>query len=409
MKMTRYAQMLLLLLLTAFVVACGDGGNNNANNNDDDVPEPVNFSTIQVNFALARAVPANVTSFRFSGRNSVGTLIFGPENRAKASTIILTVPVEMTNLQIEYLAGDTVVGTYGQAVVLTQGLTVFIEDPNFADVGSGNDQNPGNQSALQRLNQLRSIAGVGAVTESGTLSEGCGNHAVYMVKNNEITHTEDPAKQAFTQSGAEAAQQSNLSVTTQFQRPVNEMIDELMVAPFHGLGFIDPRLTQTGIGYYTESRGTNEIQSALAVNILAALNGSGTYPVIWPNNGQSVNLRQFNGNESPDPLTSLPGFTAPTGLPIYVLLGTGGITPNVTDFSVVEAGTGPLEVGEIDETNYVNPNGQVQNLGRAILNARDAVILIPKSPLVGGKTYNCSLTVNGVNLIWSFSVSSNAP
>jgi hypothetical protein len=44
-------------------------------------------------------------------------------------------------------------------------------------------------------------------------------------------------------------------------------------------------------------------------------------------------------------------------------------------------------------------------LGRNILNARDAVVLIPRDPLTPGTRYTVSITVNGQTHAWSFTVS----
>jgi len=47
-------------------------------------------------------------------------------------------------------------------------------------------------------------------------------------------------------------------------------------------------------------------------------------------------------------------------------------------------------------------------LGRAILDSRDAIVLIPKEPLYPGETYSVSISANGKTTTWSFSVSDQA-
>ena len=400
---------LVSLLLLGSLLACSGGsasseGSTPSTPDAPSTPAPGNTATLRMTFVQARAIPSSVTDLRFTGRDVTGAVVFGPETRAKADSIELAVPITMTNLQIEYLAGGAVVGTYGQAVVLSAGATVTIKDPNFADVGGGNS--PVVTNALDRLNQLRQAALLDNLTEVAELTDGCTKHALYMVKNNTLSHAEDPSLEAFTEEGARAAQQSNLFATTALRASAVSMIDQLMTSPFHGPGFIDPRLHQTGIGYYTENLGSNRIQTALAVDVLSGF-GTGTFPVLFPSNGAVINLRSYEGGEVPDPLAGLSGYSAPTGPPLYIMLGSGAITPDVSEFSVTEAGGGALAVAEFDETNYVNPNAQDQATGRAILNARDTIVLLPNSPLVVGKTYDCALTVNGQKLIWSFSVTAS--
>ena len=70
----------------------------------------------------------------------------------------------------------------------------------------------------------------------------------------------------------------------------------------------------------------------------------------------------------------------------------------------------PLEHCLFDETTYSNPSDiDAQNVGRAILGARDAIIFIPRDPLTPGLSYSISVTSNGITYAWSFTVSDNAP
>jgi len=71
-------------------------------------------------------------------------------------------------------------------------------------------------------------------------------------------------------------------------------------------------------------------------------------------------------------------------------------------------GSTPLEHCVYDETSYTNPDGSDQSLGRSILDARDAIVLIPREPLTPGSSYTVSITVSGQTYAWSFTVSSAA-
>jgi hypothetical protein len=65
----------------------------------------------------------------------------------------------------------------------------------------------------------------------------------------------------------------------------------------------------------------------------------------------------------------------------------------------------PLEHCVFDETTYTNPDSGTQSTGRNVLNARDAIVLIPRNPLTAGAIYQVSITANGQTYAWSFMVS----
>jgi hypothetical protein len=155
---------------------------------------------------------------------------------------------------------------------------------------------------------------------------------------------------------------------------------------------------------------------AAALNVISGLGSSPpasvAFPVMWPADGLTVNLRSYTGSESPDPLASCAGYTAPSGLPIILQLGAGnaiafgGASP-VTAFSFKQ-GAATLESCEFDENNYQNPDSNSQNLGRAVLSTRDAIVIVPRNPLTPGATYTVSVTANSQVYTWSFTVSVSA-
>jgi uncharacterized protein YkwD len=264
-------------------------------------------------------------------------------------------------------------------------------------------------AGLAELNAIRALAGLPALAEDPTLTVGDQLHAVYMVKNNVLTHGEDPNNPFFTAEGNAAGLHSNVFASTAPTLAIQDAIDVLMVGPFHGLGFIDPRLQTTGIGLDAENLGNpTVIQSAAAIDVISGLaqNASVPYPVLWPGSGSVSPFASFNGNETPDPLTSLPGFTPPTGAPIFIQLGPGNVTPAVTSFSVRVNGTA-VPAGEIDETDYVNPDPTTQATGRSVLGARSAIVILPRQPLPAGATVSVSVTTNGQTIAWIFTVSSS--
>jgi hypothetical protein len=165
-----------------------------------------------------------------------------------------------------------------------------------------------------------------------------------------------------------------------------------MQAPFHSMGMMDPRLTTTGFGSYRYVKSGWEMGATLDVLRGNPFTG-GTYPVYFPGNGTTEPLTSYAGNEFPDPLQACAGYTAPTGLPIWIQVG-GNVSTNVTASSFTANGTSVPHC--VIDSNF--------SALSSYLTSRGGVILIPQQPLLNGVTYKASLTVNGVAYSWSFTV-----
>jgi uncharacterized protein YkwD len=274
-------------------------------------------------------------------------------------------------------------------------------------IGAGVTPTPANDW-LSYLNKLRGLANLPGVSENATYSDGDSKHAKYMVKNDVIAHNEDPSKPFYTAEGNAAANKSNVMVSGATQTTDSETLDMWMTGPFHGVGLIDPRLAQSGYGSYREADGGWQMGAALDVlRGLASLPAGVTFPIKWPADGKTSWLATYDGNESPDPLTACPGYTAPTGAPIYLQLGTGSITPNVTNATLTNNGAS-LPICVYTEATYTNPDSAQQSLGRSVLGSRDAIIMIPQAPLNPGG-YTVSITTNGTTYTWSFNITNIIP
>lgn len=255
---------------------------------------------------------------------------------------------------------------------------------------------------LAHLNEVRRSGGIPALAENPDWSDGCWDHSRYMVKNDTITHYQDPTNTWYTPDGSQAALVSNLIISSAVDAPDDYALQHWLTGPFHGVSLLDPRLQSTGFGSYREDTGTWRMGACFDV-----LRGRGElppdvqYPLIWPAQSSVMPYLAFTGGEYPDPLSSCPGYTTPTGPPLYLMLGSGELTPSVTTHSFTLDGI-PLDHCMIDETSYTHPDPDAQYLGRSILDGRDAIILIPRQPLEHGITYTASVTVNGYTHIWSF-------
>jgi cysteine-rich secretory family protein len=248
---------------------------------------------------------------------------------------------------------------------------------------------------LDRLNAWRSSTGLSSLSENSVWSQGDYNHALYMIKNDLVTHYETAGTPYYTPAGDTAAQNSNIQVSSTTSVSDTQAIDWWMAAPFHAMGMMDPRLTQTGFGSYREVKSGWQEGGALDTLRGNSFTG-GQYPVYFPGNGATEPLTTYSGGEFPDPLQACPGYSSPTGLPVFVQVG-GNVA---TTAGPIHSITGN---GQAVENCVIDSNSPSVGSG---LRTRGGVILIPRQPLHLGVTYVVALTVNGSPYTWSFTVGS---
>jgi uncharacterized protein YkwD len=260
---------------------------------------------------------------------------------------------------------------------------------------------------LDYLNAIRELGGLSRVSENTTWSNGAVQHAIYMVKTDTIGHSEDSSSPYYTLEGHLAAQNSNVMVSGSINTSDNDAIDLWILGPFHGVGVIDPFLRQIGFGSYREEDGGWEMGAALDVLRGRVFSSGISYPIRWPDDGQTSWYSSYGGGEYPDPIAGCSGYSTPTGAPIYLLLGSGSVNPVVTASSL-SRDSSTLEHCVYTETTYTDPSdSSATSLGRQVLGARDAVVIMPRQPLSNG-TYSVSITANGNTYSWSFSVDTSA-
>jgi hypothetical protein len=257
------------------------------------------------------------------------------------------------------------------------------------------------------LNDLRNLGDLPPITENLDWSNGCWDHARYMVKNDTITHYQDPSNPWYTPDGSQAALASNLIISSAFEAPDDYAIQHWLTGPFHGVSILDPRLVSTGYGSYRENTGTWQMGACFDVLRGRSEVPAGVqFPIYWPGEASEMPFLEYTGGEYPDPLSPCPGYTTPTGPALYLLLGSGELTPHVTTHSFAREGVA-LEHCAYDETSYTHPDPNAQYLGRSILGGRDAIILIPRDPLEPGATYTASILADGYTHTWTFTANSS--
>jgi uncharacterized protein (DUF2141 family) len=214
-----------------------------------------------------------------------------------------------------------------------------------------------------------------------------------MVKNDLVTHYETPGVPYYSTAGDAAAQASNIYVSSSTSTSDLQAIDWWMQAPFHAMGLMDPRLTQSGFGSYREAKSGWEMGAAVDVIRGNSFTG-GSYPVYFPGNGTTEPLTTYGGGEFPDPLQACPGYSVPTGLPVFIQVG-GNVNTTVGSVHSFTGNGVPLNHCVIDSSN--------SSVG-SYLYTRGGVILVPQLPLQSGVKYVVTLNVNNAPYTWSFTV-----
>jgi hypothetical protein len=258
------------------------------------------------------------------------------------------------------------------------------------------------------LAYYRASAHLPPLAVDNSWSAGAANHAHYMVSNDVLARAEVTGTPWFSPAGATEAANSILMLSDNVATTDQQALDFWMSKPFHALGLLKPALLTTGFGSYREDDGPFDPYRMGAVadvrQGLGAVPGSVSFPVKWPDHNTTVYLNSYDGNEQPDPLTSCPGYNAPSGLPILVQVGQGGSSITVGAHSIRQGNT-DLPHCAFTSDSYVNSiDPGLQTLGREILAASDAIVLIPQQPLTRGAAYTVSIIVNGQALVWTFNV-----
>jgi uncharacterized protein YkwD len=259
---------------------------------------------------------------------------------------------------------------------------------------------------LAYVNQYRAAAQLGPVREFAELSDGAVLHSRYMVKTGLVDHIEDPSNSWWTEAGARAGRNGNIYVSGFANVGHRPPIDMWMAGPFHMLGIIDPRLSETGYGDFSEEGVRWDFGAT--IDVLSKRERSveeADFPVLYPGAGSRIWNLAYQGNETPNPLTSCTGYGAPSGPPLAVQLGTGNVAPAYVSSRLFSGGR-ELEHCVFDQTSYRNPDSGLQDLGRGILRMRSAVIIMPREPLVRDQTYDVEMVAGGRQMAWSFTTSS---
>lgn len=257
---------------------------------------------------------------------------------------------------------------------------------------------------LGYLNNFRAMAGLPLLVEDPALSEGAQLHSRYMVINDvPIAHNENRNNPLYTEIGHRAGENGLIFATPMGEADFTWAINFWVSAPFHLVPLLDPELKSVGYGVFNREIGNFHMASVLDVRTNLGQDAEAVnYPILFPGDGSTTWVVRHSLYEWPNPVKSCPGYGRPTGAPIVAMLGDGSGTPRVSSYAVRVNGT---EVGVcmLHENNYVDSgDAWGEQTGRKILDERDAVILIPLTPLPINATVEVELVANGEAINWSY-------
>ena len=288
-------------------------------------------------------------------------------------------------------------------VLLTTAIVIVVLGASFASAVERTPAQPKSNGWLAVVNYYRSTAHLPRVRKNDVLSKKATKHAKYMVRNDVVTHEENPKLPGYTKAGNEAGQSSNVAGWWGSTPSNRDFVEMWMTGPFHALGILRPNLKKVGYGVAHDDGG---LTSAAALDVIHGLSYDGTtstdYPIVWPGDHTTQPLTSYRGGEYPNPLSSCKDYSVPSGLPIVIQFAVPVVKPDVT-FKTKSGDK--LPACEVDGTNYKNNEAAAQSLGRALLTGDRAVLVIPKAPLEPGKSYVVKVTSGTETARSRFSIS----
>jgi hypothetical protein len=254
---------------------------------------------------------------------------------------------------------------------------------------------------LADVNAYREMSGLAPVGETPALSSAAASHSCYMLLN-EMTHEQIPGRPGHTAAGAEAGERSNVAVHSSTGVADRVFVDLWMSGPFHAIPILHPGLSTVGFGRCEDSSAPRW-RTGASLDVMTHRRpavAAPRRPIFFPGDGSTTYLRQFIA-ETPDP-RSFCGW--PTGATDVVGLPTIAMLPEAFGREVTAGITGPG--GSLESCTLTRFN--TTDDASSILAAGNAVVVIPRRPLVDGR-YTVTVTAGGREVTWSFTVDENAP
>lgn len=251
--------------------------------------------------------------------------------------------------------------------------------------------------SLLEVNAVRRLAALPPVGTDVAWAAQCRAHAQYLVRTDRGEHREDPASPHRTPAG-EACAHGHYFVSSQAAAGPERALAYWAAGPFHLPQLIDPRLRRVALGVAHDAAGS--VQSAVVLDVRRGLSGPGAYPVRFPAPGVRSPLREAARSEWPDPLPACAGYAAPVGAPMALLLGPG----QTVQAAALKVNGKPAPACLLTAGRYRGASGTDTRVGRGVLAAQGAAVLLPRFPLPAGAEVRVSFAAQGKRHAWSFRV-----
>jgi hypothetical protein len=242
---------------------------------------------------------------------------------------------------------------------------------------------------LASVNAYRKTAGLGPVKLDGKLSQGCMEHAQYMLLNEGTpamaglaAHKQDPKRPGATPAGAACAKAADLFPGVS---DLGTAVDAWMGGLYHRRPILNPTLERIGVGYAKKPNGS--LMAALM--FVDAKAPPERWPVAYPAKDQTAVPLEF-ANEIPNPIPGgrSGGYAITLQFPPFDKLT--GVTA-----TLVDAANKPVPF------HLSTPERPATSFGQY-----GVVCLIPKQALRAATTYKVSITASwkgaAVTRAWSF-------
>jgi uncharacterized protein YkwD len=267
---------------------------------------------------------------------------------------------------------------------------------NFAFADEASD------AAVRRLNDLRKIAGLPAVTLDAELSKACAAHAKYLDLNPDImrrkdlsAHEEDPKRPGYSAAGAKAARDSVIAMGMGGPAAA---IDNWMGTFYHRIPLLHPGLKRIGVG----ASGAYSVVEYRTHTDNGQRFDSFTYPV----DRQASVPAAFSGNETPDPVPESRDGRA--GYPVTVtFFPSARVTGVEANLYVGDLTTAPKGYKPEAVECWVSHPEKLANPNYPAIYQENSICLMAKRPLQAGTVYTvvATATVGGQpwRQVWRFS------
>lgn len=159
---------------------------------------------------------------------------------------------------------------------------------------------------VDALNELRTWAGLGAVTLDPTLTAGCDAHVGWMATNRMLAHAETPGTPGYSAAGSDTGLNSVLASSRPFSPMATiDTVPWLRGAPIHLFQMLHPGLVRSGYAW-------NDIYSCLVVKDIASYPDVDVFDasrgrdkvLLWPPDGAgNLPPTEDASTETPNPYT----------------------------------------------------------------------------------------------------------